>query len=331
MIRAFNEFPPQAKWDWLTWRVWLIICSLLISPQPVVAQDSGNDSNTGLVETPILVAGSANTAFNAHFISLLSREIGDGADIRTYTEDRSLARPDALVITLGSSALSQIQQQRPSPPTLALMISEAQFSGYRDRPGAVRSAIYNDLPLLQQALLGHLILPQATRIAALARPGMEATYDSLIESLARFSLELRVFPVDSNDALIPTLSRALSYGDFLLAAPDEMIFNPRTIKHILLTAYRRNRIVIGPDRAFVRAGALASTYIPLPIVAADVGEQIAVYRATGSLLPPAYPQDFAVAVNDQVARSLNIPVPAPGILEARLKERLSELSQGVPQ
>ena len=331
MIRAHNSCTPQTKSYWPDWLASLFVCALLLGSPPLAAQAPGNNISTSLPETPILVAGSANTAFNAHFMNLLAREVGDSTDIAPYTEDRSLARPEALVITLGSRALSQVQQQRPRPPTLALMISEDQFSGYRDRPGADSSAVYNDLPLLQQALLGHLILPQANRIALLARPGTEAGYDSLIEALAQFSLELRVFPVDSNDTLIPTLSRALTYGDFLLAAPDEMIFNPRTIKHILLTTYRRNRIVIGPNRAFVGAGALASTYVPLHVVVTNVLEQIKAYRTTGSLLPPAYPGDFAVEVNAQVARSLNIPVPAPDILEARLKERLNELSKGVVQ
>ncbi len=331
MIQTLNQFTSQAKLCRRPRLIWLFACALLFSALPVAARDSDNSANTALAKTPILVAGSANTAFNTHFINLLNRELGDTLAIDTYTEDRSLARPDALVITLGSTALSQVQQQRPRPSTLALMISEDQFSGYQDRPGADSSAIYNNLPLLQQALLGHLILPPATHIALLARPGTEAAYDSLIQSLAQFSLEARVFNVDSNDALIATLTRALGYGDFLLATPDEMIFNPRTIKHILLTAYRRNRIVIGPNRAFVGAGALASTFIPLPAVVAGVGEQIAAYRATGSLLPPSYPQDFAVEINAQVARSLNIPLPDPDILEARLKELLNALSEGVSQ
>ncbi|MEX0604423.1 MAG: ABC transporter substrate-binding protein [Marinobacter sp.] len=329
MIETLTEITLKTKAYWLIRLAKLFVCVLLFSPLPALSQNASNSAYSGLPKTSILVAGSGNTAFNAHFMNLLNRGLGDSADISTYTEDRILATPNALVITLGSNALSQVQQQRPRPAILALMISEALFAGYLHRTGAPSSAIYNHLPLLQQALLGHLILPQASRIALLARPGTEASYDSLIESLSHFDLEVRVFTVESNDVLIATLSRALTYGDFLLATPDEMIFNPRTIKHILLTTYRRNRIIIGPNRAFVGAGALASTFVPLHGVVAKVHEQLEAYSATGKLLPPAYPRNFAVEVNAQVARSLNIPVPAPDILEARLKEQLSELAKGL--
>ncbi|WP_166263634.1 ABC transporter substrate-binding protein [Marinobacter caseinilyticus] len=277
----------------------------------------------------VFVAGSGNTAFNLHFVELLKAKLGPEVDITPYSDSASIAQPETLVISLGARALSRVHQQSPKPPTLALMVSEKQFSGYRDRSGARISAIYNDPPLLQQALLGTLILPQATRIALLVRPGEEKDFEPLIANLRKLNLDGRVFTVDGNDTLIATLSRALSYGDFLLALPDEVIFNPRTIKHILLTAYRRNRIVIGPNRAFVGAGALASTYTPITTVVDGVARHLNAYSASGQLLPADHPSDFAVDVNTQVARSLNIPVRDVATLERLLKEQLNALPTGV--
>ncbi len=302
-------------------------CCLLFSPSLSFSQN--NVPPKPELPAEVFVAGSGNTSFNLHFIEILKNNLGPNVAITPYSDSMSATRPETLVITLGARALSRVQQQTPKPPTLALMVSEQQFSGYRDRPGANISAIYNDPPLLQQALLGTLILPQATRIALLVRPGEEADFDPLIANLSQLNLDAKVFTVDGNDTLISTLSRALSYGDFLLALPDEVIYNPRTIKHILLTAYRRNRIVIGPNRAFVGAGALASTYAPITTVVDDVATYLQAFRASGELLPASHPSNFAVDVNTQVARSLNIPVRDVAILERLLKEQLNALPTGV--
>lgn len=257
----------------------------------------------------VLIAGSDNTAFNLRFMDLLQNQLGSRVKVRTYTEAFSLSHPDLLVVALGSNALSQVQQQSPRPATLALMVDENQVAAYLGRERTTLSAIYHNPPLIRQALLGKLILPQGNQVALLVQAGEEARYDPLLEELARFELEARVFPVQGEDALIATLARALSFGDFLLAVPDSAIYNARTIKHILLTAYRRNRIVIGPGRAFVRAGVLASSYTSLETVTAIAAERVRQFLDDGSLAPPGHPERFEIDVNRQVARSLNIPVP----------------------
>ncbi len=270
----------------------------------------------------VLVAGSDNAAFNIRFIELLKQQLGDRVEVSPYSEAISLAQPQALVVSLGNRALSRVQQQSPRPPMLALMVDEDQFANYSDRSGPPLSAIYYDPPLLRQALLGHLILPQGNQVSMLVRPGQETNYDHLINELASYGLKAKLFTVDGEDNLIASLARALTYGDYLLAVSDNAIYNPRTIKHILLTAYRRNRIVIGPGRAFVRAGVLATTYTPLEDISRAANQHIRAFMDTGRLPPAVHPEDFGVEINQQVARSLNIPIPEASELEAQLKSLL---------
>ncbi len=300
------------------------VLSLLTS---ITAANEATDTTSSPFRYPVLVAGSDNTAFNLRFIDLLKQELGDGVQIMAFSPEAVEAYPEAPVVSLGNSALARVQQLPPRPPTLALMVTEDQFSRYLDRGRDRVSAVYYDAPLIRQALLGKLILPQASRVALLAQPGYEPQYDDLIQALANYDLKARVFTVRDAESLIGTLSRALSYGDFLLAVPDPVIFNPQTVKHILLTAYRRNRVVIGPGRAFVRAGVLASTFPPLEAIANAAAQQIMNYQQSGEFLPAFYPSGFGVEINHQVASSLNVPVPD----EETLKEELQRLLQAADQ
>lgn len=286
-----------------------------------------NVSHIPKYSTSLYIAGSANAAFNLQFEDLLEQKLGPSIRIDTYNRELSSAHPDTLVVTLGSQALNRVQQQQPRPPTLALMVDESRFAPYRGRSGAPVSAIYYNPPLIQQALLGHLILPQATHIAVLAKPNELDIYRDYQQQLQSFGLELRVFVMKDDNALISTLSRALTYGDFLLGAPDPFIFNPRTIKHILLTAYRRNRIVIGPNRAFVNAGSLASVYAPIQVIITDTKRYFDQFRSSGELPDAGFPSDFAIEVNRQVARSLNIPLNDSRELEQSLRDLLKALPE----
>ncbi len=303
----------------------LLLLSLLAVVCSATIRASEQPPHIPRYRTSLYIAGSANAAFNLRFEALLRQQLGPSVQMDTYSRELSTAHPDTLVLTLGAQALNRVQQQQPRPPTLALMVDEARFAPYRGRSGAPISAIYYNPPLIEQALLGHLILPRATHIAVLATPDELARYRSYQQQLQDLGLELKVFVMDDESALISTLSRALTYGDFLLGVPDPAIFNSRTVKHILLTAYRRNRIVIGPNRAFVNAGSLASVYSPISVIISDTLRYFDAFQSSGQLPAADFPTGFAVKVNRQVARSLNIPLNDPQELAQSLRDLLDTL------
>ncbi|MFC4259011.1 ABC transporter substrate-binding protein [Marinobacter lacisalsi] len=281
--------------------------------------------------TVVYLQGSANPTFNLRFKELLQEQLGSRIDIRSYGSLGNFEGPPGPVITLGQEALNQVIEQDTHRPILALLVGRSYLEGISSDHSAPVSAIFYDPPLLRQALIGRVILPQASRMALLARPGEASRYDTLIEQLAYYDIEARVFLVSGEDALIPALNRALGFGDFLLATPDEAIYNARTIKHILLTTYRRNRLVIGPGHAFVRAGVLASSYVPLADYTETAARYIREWERNGKLPASAYPDDFSIEINRQVARSLNIPLPDTQRIIEEVKRMLKRAPSGEAQ
>lgn len=253
--------------------------------------------------------GSGNDALDQHIKNLLVEHLDEQISLEAIGVDQVAAVTDSVVITIGSSAFSRVRQANPDAPIVSLLTERDFLDDYAIRAPGQISGVFYDVPLIRQALTGKAILPQATDIALLATPESVELYQPLIDQLPAYGMSARVFLVDDRDSLIPTLVRALGYGDFLLAAPDSAIYNPRTIKHILLTAYRRNKIVIGPTQAYVQAGSLASSYAPFSEIVQLASEFVETYQKTGKLPLPSYPRQYKVAINKQVGRSLNIPLP----------------------
>lgn len=289
---------------------------VVFSVQPAAAQSTAGSL--------VYLAGSENSALNRRMLSLLESTLGSTTTIRSFSSGQTSQDSTTPVITLGPEAFTRVRQENRNVPILALLVDQSFIDGYAERSeGSVSGVLYNP-PLIRQAITGQVILPHATRVAMLARPDTAEIYEQLVDKLPGYGLEGRVFIVNSDEKLIPTLIRALNYGDFILAAPDNSIYNPRTIKHILLTAYRRNRIVIGPSQAYVKAGSLASTYTPLTEIASLAAEYIEHYRANGRFPSPAYPDTFRIELNQQVARSLNIPLPDRQEIIDSVRERLAD-------
>lgn len=292
------------------------IMMLALACSPLSAQENGPRT--------VYLVGSGNTALDQHIKNLFTENLGERVSLESMSIDQAATLRDSLVITIGPTTFSEVRQENRGIPIISLLTERDFLDDFAARsPGQVSGVFYN-VPLIRQALTGKAILPQATRIALLATPDSIELYEPLLEELPAFGLSARVFMVDDRDSLIPTLVRALGYGDFLLAAPDSAIYNPRTIKHILLTAYRRNKIVIGPTQAYVKAGSLASSYAPFPGMVQLASEFVTIYFATGKLPPPAYPDEYKVEINKQVARSLNIPLPSREDIAQKVNQQLSE-------
>lgn len=293
------------------------LCILLLA---VFSSISGAQESQGRT---VYFAGSGNAPLDQHLIQLLEGALKPSTSLIKVTDDQLATLDTGPIITVGPAAFSRTRQANRSAPILAMLVDKSFISGFAERsPGQITGVLY-DVPLIRQALTGKAILPQANKIALLATADSVELYEPLVDELPTYGMSARIFLVENNDKLIPTLVRALGYGDFLLAAPDSAIYNPRTIKHILLTAYRRNQIVIGPTQAYVKAGALASSYAPFPEMAEMAGEFLTRFFETGELPAPSYPEDFRVEVNAQVARSLNIPLPSREDIATRVDRQLT--------
>jgi len=273
-------------------------------------QTSGSGTAPPEIGPLLYLAPSGRATLDNTIRELLQEQLGKNVIIRSFKAGQTGQDSGTPVVTIGSDALSQIRQENHKVPVVSLLAKPALLDSWASRSGSNVPGVYQGAPLLHQALAGKIILPHATRVAMLASPDSAVLYEDVPGRLAEYGMEGRIFLVSNRDDLINTLKRALQYGDFLLAAPDPDIYNPRTIKHILLTAYRRNRIVIGPTQDYVSAGSMAAVYTPLDAMAEKAADYLEMLFKGEKLPPPNYGDRFAIRVNRQVAQSLNIPVPA---------------------
>jgi len=272
----------------------------------------------------VYVAGSGSAPLDQHLMSLLQAQLGEGINVIAISDRQVALSRNTPIITIGPAAFTRTRQANRSAPILAMLVDKNFISPFAaNSPGQITGVFY-DVPLLRQALIGKVILPHTTKIALLATPESAQYYEPLVDLLPAYNIKAQIFVVDEGKNLISTLTRALGYGDFLLAAPDSAIYNPRTIKHILLTAYRRNKIVIGPSQAYVKAGSLASGYAPFAGMAEMATEFINEYFESGQFPSPAYPELYRIELNKQVARSLNIPLPDKKEINNAVQKLLNE-------
>ncbi|MFW0756669.1 ABC transporter substrate-binding protein [Pseudomonas sp. H11T01] len=212
--------------------------------------------------------------------------------------------PGTRLILLDLPSLDWRLQDAQGPATLALRISRLQA---RQRLGntlpARLSLLWSDPPLDRQLRLAQSILPQARRVGVLYDSHSEFLLKELRQAAQPLGLQIVAERWDNTSDSRP-LQALLKNSDVLLGLDDNDLYNPKTVKNLLLSSYARQLALIGPNAGFVKAGSLASTY-------SDQNDWLAILdtlldRPTASWPRALYPQQFKVLSNPQVARSLGI-------------------------
>lgn len=246
----------------------------------------------------------------------LKIEITNSVDSDSKSADLAIAIGDLLLPWSGSSANRY-------PATICFYVGSSRFAGSVPKRSNI-SALFRDQPLERQLKLAAMLLPESARFALLySSDGPPPGYQRLAEGHDTVT----AIDVSGRTDWPRTISQLMLDHDALIAIDDQQLYNRDTIRSVLLTTYRHGRVVIGPSRPFVNAGSLASAYTPSDQYLNQLTEMVSQYLQNGRLPTPQYPTMFRVAVNRQVAESLDLKVPDEDVLTERLQQSDRHLGQ----
>ncbi len=232
-----------------------------------------------------------------------------------------------LIVPVGTRATQHIASLEPAAPVLSVLTPRQSFDAIaRERnraPGSepAFSAIYLEPRAAQQLELVRRLLPAAERVAVVLGPST-AHYGAELQAAAQArGLTLLMRTVTAEDNLVKVLDQLLPEADVMLAVVDPLVFNRRNAQGVLLTAYRYRVPLIGASPAYVKAGAIAAVHASAAQIGQQLGETIASLAngALRTLPPPQHPKYVSVAVNEQVARSLAVPIADVRRIETQLE------------
>ena len=221
--------------------------------------------------------------------------------------DKSHQNARTLFIAIGVHAINRLRDFDRN--AIVLRISSKQV------PSMKYSSVQSDL-LTSQSVCRHIQLIKSLNrdwdpVAFLSSVASIDTAAALTKCTIRKNINLQVYAISDQSDLLATLETAVENNKVLLATSDPLIYNTRTVKNILLTAYRHRKPVIGYSDSFVQAGAIAAVYTP-PVAVSEKALEIVggffnnnwqfnrkVYRV----------EEFSISLNKQVATSLDIKLP----------------------
>lgn len=214
-----------------------------------------------------------------------------------------------LYVAIGPAALREVTARRCDCVAIATYTSSQVFRAIVGKLPPVRAAavtaVYAEPAPGDQLRLASLLYrrPPGRPLHVAAILGADTAFLKPALTLEGVSVLDAAPGADINRVL-----NRIDQADVLLALPDSAVYNTENFRNILLSTYRRKQGVIGFSGDMVKAGALATTYSDIEDIDAQVAEIASSYVAGGELAAPQFPRYFRTAVNEGVARSLDVEV-----------------------
>jgi hypothetical protein len=229
-------------------------------------------------------------------------------------ENPAAVNPDAYIIAVGA---------KPSPHfdfskyknKISVMVTAKQAAAKK-----FDSSIFIEPPLSRQLKLADLLIPGNKKLGLLVSD--TENKNEVLKALTEDEIKLiKVVNIEEYENINQALFHALKGTRLLLGSYNSNIYNAKNIKNILITSYRQQKVLIGPSRAYLKAGSFATTFSDLSHIAHRIIDVVRHHQKTRAWLLADYNPYYRILFNAQVARSLNLHVLNDDVLRQEMGEK----------
>ncbi|WP_373095479.1 hypothetical protein, partial [Zhongshania sp.] len=184
------------------------------------------------------------------YISKKLSEI-DLFSVKTYIKNIPSENQRGNILIIVSDKLLPLLKEDFYQAKFGLYVNSISFNKIKENKSA---ALFSDQSLHRQLLLLTEIFKKKIIVSV---PYFNDEYEHLIREEEKIFKNVKFFIIKTEKNNLRTINKAIQNSDVLLATPEPSIYNHQTVRGVLLSSYRHQTPVIGPNEGFVTAGALA--------------------------------------------------------------------------
>jgi hypothetical protein len=221
--------------------------------------------------------------------------------------------PDSYIVNIGAQQAAHVDFLL-YPKSIAVMLTARQSKSLD-----VATSVFIEPPLSRQLKLANLLVPGNKKLGLLVNDEQDKKNVFMTLSDAE-KMMLKVVNIEEYDNINQALFHVLKDTRLLLGHYNNEVYNAKNIKNILITSYRQRKVLIGPSRAYLKAGSFSTTFSDLSHIAERIIEVVKYHKESGQWLKADYNPHYRILFNSQVARSLNIKILSNELLLQQMGE-----------
>jgi putative ABC transport system substrate-binding protein len=223
-------------------------------------------------------------------------------------------KPDVLV-TIGSRVSKLAGYLNTNVPIVFASVLNPVTSGLVQSlhsPGGLITGASLDIDVKLQLERFKKLVPSVKRLGVLFTQRTQDQVELARSVAASLSIEVVPYEVTSPKDVPLGLDSIARSCHGIWAVPDELIYTPQSVKHIILESFRNRIPVMGFSPSFVQSGALFALIVDQKFVGVQAGElAVKILKgASPSGLPVTSPEAPYLYINRNTAEKLGLSISA---------------------
>lgn len=246
------------------------------------------------------------TTFSDQLVKKLNRP--GTAIISANTDTRYIEMEGGVIVALGAGALQEALGAETGATIIAVFIShDAYQSVVANHKGEGKvTAIYSDPSPRRQVALVKALLGEGASLGVIRSDSIREEVNEVLTAAKEFGVRVEVVDLEKHrnpKSIIDEIRDKRT----LLVIKNKELFGAISLDDLVVLAYDIHNLgIIGYSRGVVNNGALATTYASMDDTVDSVATLIHKILVTGQVPAPGYSDQYSVAINKYVLRSLNI-------------------------
>jgi putative tryptophan/tyrosine transport system substrate-binding protein len=233
-----------------------------------------------------------------------------------FIQNASFLKSEDVTVAIGSESFRQVCSSVSEGAVMAIFIGKEEYLKARPQCGLPNSAVFSGAPLDKRLALLEAIWFDRKPLAVLYSDNLLIDVHNMQEQAAQHGFEFQFIKTEVDRlSVLKSVNFVLDGSAVVFSLVDTELYKNGIAQDILKLLFHKQRVMIGPSFAFVRAGSLFAIYSDTDTKLDILANHISMWQTKGVLLDAVYPDKLRVSFNPYLIKSHGVVLPSPSYLK----------------
>jgi hypothetical protein len=233
-----------------------------------------------------------------------------------FLQNISFLKDEDVMLAIGGESFSQVCLSVSEGAVVAAFIGKEEYLKARPQCSIPNSAVFSGAPLDKRLALLKAVWFDRKPLAVLYSDNLLIDEQDMQDQAAQYGFEFQFLKTDVDRlSVLKAVNFVLEESVMIFSLVDTELYENGIAQDVLKLLFHKQRVMIGPSFAFVRAGALFAIYSDTEAKLDILADQIGMWQTERGLLDGMYPNKLRVSFNPYLIKSHGVVLPSPSYLK----------------
>lgn len=233
-----------------------------------------------------------------------------------FLQNVSSLKGDDVILAVGVESFKQVCSVASEGAVLAVFIGQEEYLKTRPQCSVPNSAVFSGAPLDKRLALLKAVWFDRKPLAVLYSDNLLVDERKMIKQAAQYGFEFQFMKTEVDRlSVLKAINFVLEDSIVVFSLVDTELYKDGIAQDILKLLFHKQRLMVGPSFAFVRAGSLFAIYSDTEAKLNILADYIRVWQTKGVLQGAVYPDKLRVSFNPYLIKSHGVVLPSPSYLK----------------